>query len=630
MEAELDRSPFKHHWKSYKELGLTPYPASKTYKGPIVPWKNDEDGDRLPPPVSDDYLEWEEKYPDANVWVLLGDDFAVIDPDGPGAEDFVKGLNLPKGPTSISGKKSIHRWFRLSSPVEYIKIQNGDDKTFLEIRTGSLGMFAPPSIHPETKKPYRWVDGHSPWEIPFPELPIEAYEKIKALLPKQEPKPEPRMMPEQTGDDSLGALDVERYLTHHGLKFRVRPDTGRTFYLLDRCLFADEHTTPDSPGDSSIIQGDDGKLGYQCFHNHCASRTWHDARKVISGDEPIIQFFLGYTAPAQKKEQGPLLLEPTILEVDHFISTPVPIKRRILRPWLTEQSITEISGWRGTGKTWFGISIVNSATSAEPLGPWEVDTPVPALHVDGELPAQDVQDRFNQLATHGRQEPLYIYSEAYARTLGIPRANLLNHNWREALKGFLIKKGIKLLGLDNISSLAPGIDENSKKDWDPINQWFLDLRFAGIATIFFHNTSKTGDQRGTSGREDNLDCSILLQRPSDYMAEQGARFIVRFKKSRVRTNELNLVADIEFTLSEVNGRLQWIWGTVKRKNQLEILRMLGRGISQTEIAKTLGIDKGYVSRVKSKAIRDGHLSQSGKLTKSGLKVVNSDDFKVEI
>jgi putative DNA primase/helicase len=301
----------------------------------------------------------------------------------------------------------------------------------------------------------------------------------------------------------------------------------------------------------------------------------------------------------------------------------------ILKPWLPEQSIIEISGWRGIGKTWFGTSIVNSATSGEPLGPWEVGTPVPALHIDGELPAQDVQDRFNQLPTHGRKEPLYIYSEAYARTLGIPRANLLNPNWREALKAFLIKKGIKLLGLDNVSSLAPGVDENSKKDWDPINQWFLDLRFAGVATIFFHHTSKTGDQRGTSGREDNLDCSILLQRPSHYMAEQGAKFIVQFKKSRVRTNELNLVADAEFTLTEVNGRLQWIWGTVKRKNQLEILRMLDRGISQAEIARTLAIDKGYVSRVKSKAIKDGNLSQSGKLTKSALRGVNSDDFEDE-
>lgn len=42
---------FKEHWQSYLKLGLVPYPASKTYKGPTVPWKNRENGDPLLLPV---------------------------------------------------------------------------------------------------------------------------------------------------------------------------------------------------------------------------------------------------------------------------------------------------------------------------------------------------------------------------------------------------------------------------------------------------------------------------------------------------------------------------------------------------------------------------------------------------
>ncbi len=292
---------YKDHWQSYLNLGLIPYPASKTYKGPIVPWKDD-----LPAPCSDDYADWEEKYPDANVWVLLGEGFAVIDPDGPGAEDFVKALNLPEGPTSISGNKSIHRWFKVSSPIKPLKVLTGRDKTFLELRTGNLGMFAPPSIHPETKKSYRWLEGRSPWEIPFPELPKEAYEKIKALLPNQEPQTQPRMTPRE--DNGEGSLDLERYLKHYGIKFKVKPEADGTLYLLERCLFADQHTTKDIPGDSSIIQGSDGKLRYQCFHNHCAFKTWADARETISGEDSLAQFCEGYVAPSLK-EQGRNLTE---------------------------------------------------------------------------------------------------------------------------------------------------------------------------------------------------------------------------------------------------------------------------------------------------------------------------------
>jgi len=86
-----------------------------------------------------------------------------------------------------------------------------------------------------------------------------------------------------------------------------------------------------------------------------------------------------------------------------------------------------------------------------------------------------------------------------------------------------------------------------------VNQWLLDLRFAGISTVFFHHTNKGGDQRGTSGREDNLDCSILLQRPSDYVAEHGAKLSSDLRKSRVQTGELSLISDTEFSLTEANA-----------------------------------------------------------------------------
>jgi len=180
--------------------------------------------------------------------------------------------------------------------------------------------------------------------------------------------------------------------------------------------------------------------------------------------------------------------------------------------------------------------------------------------------------------------------------------------------------------LDNISILASGIDENSKQEWDVVNQWFLGLRFLGISTIFFHHTNKLGEQRGTSAREDNLDTSILLQRVSDYSAEDGAKFVVRFKKARVRTSDLSLISDVEFKLEEVSGQIIWTWGNMKTKNRLQILTMLSDGESQAEVARTLGVDRSYVNRIKTRAIQDGHLSKKGgKLTQLGLDFIGSGE-----
>ena len=47
-----------------------------------------------------------------------------------------------------------------------------------------------------------------------------------------------------------------------------------------------------------------------------------------------------------------------------------------------------------------------------------------------------------------------------------------------------------------------------------------------------HHAGKGGAQRGTSRREDVLDTVISLKRPTDYTAEQGARFEIHFEKAR--------------------------------------------------------------------------------------------------
>jgi putative DNA primase/helicase len=424
-------------------------------------------------------------------------------------------------------------------------------------------------------------------------------------------------------------LDLQKYLDHYGVKFKVKEEQDRTFYLLDRCLFSENHTTKDGQGEAAIIQGRDGKLTYFCFHAHCSGKTWQDARKSISGNDSIIQFRKGYTPPVEK---GNLTLDSAILDSNDFVCLEIPAKRNFIKPWLKDNHIILISGNRGVGKSWFGLSAFDHVTQKKKFGIWEAETSVPSLYIDGEMAAFDVQDRLKLLnpTIPSRQSPLYIYSDAFANGLGMPRANLLNDGWREAVKQFALSKNVKLIGFDNISSLAPGIDENVKFEWDPINQWLLNLRFLGISTILFHHTNKEGGQRGTSAREDNIDTSIILQRPPDYHAEEGAKFIVKFQKARVGLSDLSLLADIEFTLTQNGSGLIWTYGSVKRKTQVEILKMIDEGISQSEIGRILGVDRSYVSRTKTKAIKDNLLTPKGKLTQSGFSMVNSGENEDEI
>jgi hypothetical protein len=314
-------------------------------------------------------------------------------------------------------------------------------------------------------------------------------------------------------------------------------------------------------------------------------------------------------------------LEDVILGAKDFTALEIPPKKKFLNPWLTEQSITLISGWRGTGKTWLALSILDAITKGVSFGPWEAETSVPCLFLDGEMPTQDIIERTRDLSI----DSLNIYSDAYANSLGLTKANLLSETWRTNMKRILTTRDIKLWAIDNLASLAGGIDENSKRDWDPINAWLLELRFAGIATIMLHHTNKEGGQRGTSAREDNLDNSIILKRPFDYNPEDGCKFIMHFSKSRVKTQDLGLTTDTQFQLRQDEiGKLIWTWGGIKSENKKEILRLIDEGVKGSDIASLVGVSRPYVSKIQKEARKDGLLSSKGKLSPSGFDYVNED------
>jgi 5S rRNA maturation endonuclease (ribonuclease M5) len=312
-------------------------------------------------------------------------------------------------------------------------------------------------------------------------------------------------------------------------------------------------------------------------------------------------------------------IEDAILSSIQFCELEINKRKCFLYPWLPENSLILACGWRGIGKSFFAKGIVNAVSRGESFGPWNNEVSVPCLFLDGEMALQDMMERSFHLGLNSeRPSPLYIYSDALANQYGLPRAHLNNESWRTKMKSILIARKIKLWVVDNLASLASGLDENSKKDWDPINQWLLELRFAGISTIMLHHTNKEGGQRGTSAREDNIDASMLLKPPHDYVPEDGARFIVHFSKARVPTSDLNLIADTEFKLIEdETGKYTWTHNNVKAERKIEVLKMLDEGFDQNTIAEALGITKGRVSQIKKKAAKDGWITAKGNLTQNG-------------
>ena len=302
---------------------------------------------------------------------------------------------------------------------------------------------------------------------------------------------------------------------------------------------------------------------------------------------------------AQVKEIEHPSFKQYIIKAGDFINTDFPEKKYYLGHIIAEQQIILVPGWRGTGKTWFCLGLADSITSGRNFGPWEIGSIVPVLYVDAELPPIDLKERMASLNPgENRKAHLYVYNDCLMTANGIKRANLTDDIWQKDLRDAISDLGVKVVIFDNISSLTPGIEENSKKDWDPINQFLLTLRFDGVTSILPHHTSKEGKQRGTSGREDNIDFSILLKHPPNYSPDQGCNFIATFSKSRIPSKYLQEIRDIHFTLSlNDKGQSEFTYKIAKSENRETVLLLAKEGHAQKDIATATGLSASRVSQI---------------------------------
>ena len=155
---------YKENWQRYLDLGLVPLPIEKETKKPLVTWTE-------LPECWNVYAEWAEKFPDANISVIIGPNWAVVDPDGQEAEKFAQSLDLPLCPISNSSNRSRHRWFKLTKPLQTFSLHIGKNGSKFEVLTGKHLISVPPSIHYKTGKPYRWEEFLAIFDVEAPELP---------------------------------------------------------------------------------------------------------------------------------------------------------------------------------------------------------------------------------------------------------------------------------------------------------------------------------------------------------------------------------------------------------------------------------------------------------------------------
>jgi hypothetical protein len=309
-------------------------------------------------------------------------------------------------------------------------------------------------------------------------------------------------------------------------------------------------------------------------------------------------------ATAKKLEaEQPAKSEPacySVIAIADFLAMELPPRENVLAPWLPRQGLAMIHSTRGLGKTFVALNVAYAVACGDKFLRWEALQPAGVLYVDGEMPANVIQERLAQIVQCNAlepQKPLLIMSPDLQ---GQAMPDLSTKEGQKAVEKYLSPE-IELVIIDNISTLSRAGKENEAASWLPLQEWALRLRAQGKAILFIHHSGKGGLQRGTSKREDILDTVISLRHTQDYEPSQGACFEIHFEKSRgiYGTDTEPFEAKLEDGV--------WTVKSLKRSTYEKIIRLTKDGYSQKEISDEIGKNKGYISRLIKQAKEKGDL-----------------------
>ena len=287
-----------------------------------------------------------------------------------------------------------------------------------------------------------------------------------------------------------------------------------------------------------------------------------------------------------------------VVELGEFLEMPIPERTHILRPIIAAQSINMCHAPRGVGKTFAAGSIALAVASGGSIYNWNAPSPSKVMYVDGEMPAIAMKERFSLLTKGMSISPqalkniVLITPDLQAR----PMPDLSSQAGQLLLEPLL--DGVDLIIIDNIATLCRSGKENEANSWGQMQVWLLDLRRRGMSVLLIHHSGKSGDQRGTSAREDIMDTVINLCRPLQYKMSEGARFEVHLTKARNLSGEE--AEPFEAHLQDNGDSLMWVVNKIEDVRAKELQALLEAGCSIREAAEEMGIPRSTLGRLKKK------------------------------
>jgi putative DNA primase/helicase len=140
-------------------------------------------------------------------------------------------------------------------------------------------------------------------------------------------------------------------------------------------------------------------------------------------------------------------------------------------PWLPEKGLAMIYSPRGTGKTLLALTSAYSIATGSGFLDFKVPTSRRVLYIDGEMPAQTMQERLATIVAGFENQPP---DPSYFRMLSgdLTEGGLPDLGTVEGQAEFDAQIGdAEIIFADNISTLVRSGKENEAEGWALVQEW---------------------------------------------------------------------------------------------------------------------------------------------------------------